>query len=56
MSGGQVVLLDHGLVRELRENTRFHFCRIWEALVLQNDDAVQDAGLFCFYYFFFCFD
>lgn len=36
----QIVLLDHGLVRELRESTRLNYCRLWEALVLQNDDEV----------------
>lgn len=40
----QIVLLDHGLVREMQESTRLNFCRMWEALVLQNDKEVIAAS------------
>jgi aarF domain-containing kinase len=40
----QIVLIDHGLVRELRESTRVNYCRLWEALVLQNDAQVTAAS------------
>jgi len=31
----QVVLLDHGLYRELTVETRLNYCQLWRALVLQ---------------------
>jgi hypothetical protein len=43
-SVSQVVLLDHGLCRELRESTRVNFCRLWEALVMRDDEQVIAAS------------
>eukprot|EP00457_Paulinella_chromatophora_P002922 gb/GEZN01002927.1/.p1 GENE.gb/GEZN01002927.1/~~gb/GEZN01002927.1/.p1 ORF type:complete len:658 (+),score=83.53 gb/GEZN01002927.1/:99-1976(+) len=39
-SGGfQLVLLDHGLYRELREDVRINYCKLWQALVLRDYDG-----------------
>eukprot|EP00808_Paulinella_micropora_P010219 g54933.t1 len=32
----QLVLLDHGLYRELREDVRLNYCKLWRALVLRD--------------------
>ncbi len=31
----QVVVLDHGLYRELDDSLRINYCRLWEAMILQ---------------------
>lgn len=38
------VLLDHGLYRELDENFRSNYCRLWRALILLDPDEIQQAG------------
>lgn len=38
------VLLDHGLYRDLDENFRSNYCRLWRALILLDPDELQDAG------------
>lgn len=37
----QVVLLDHGLYKELTDDFRREYCELWKAMILQDDDAVQ---------------
>jgi len=37
----RLVILDHGLYRELREQTRLDYCQLWRSLVLQDDEKVQ---------------
>eukprot|EP00897_Mesotaenium_endlicherianum_P000710 jgi/Mesen1/1063/ME000123S00243 len=39
-----LVLLDHGLYRELDEEFRAEFCRLWQALILADVRAVQAVG------------
>jgi len=39
-----LVLLDHGLYRELDENFRSNYCRLWRALILLDPDEIQQAG------------
>ncbi|KAL6043906.1 putative aarF domain-containing protein kinase 5, variant 2 [Balamuthia mandrillaris] len=33
----QLVILDHGLYRQLSEKTRITYCRLWESLILRDD-------------------
>ncbi|KAI5067265.1 hypothetical protein GOP47_0017793 [Adiantum capillus-veneris] len=40
----QIVLLDHGLYRELEESFRIDFCRLWKALVLGDTLEAQRVG------------
>lgn len=37
----QLVILDHGLYKELSEQTRVDYCRLWRALIMQDDDQVR---------------
>jgi aarF domain-containing kinase len=37
----QVVILDHGLYREMSDEVRQTYCRIWKALVLKDDEQLQ---------------
>ena len=37
----QLVLLDHGLYRELNDNFRQNYCRLWRALVCSDEIAIQ---------------
>src|SRR5690242_20063153 len=43
--GAQVVLLDHGLYKELPETLRLQFCRLYKALVLHQLDEIEKASL-----------
>ena len=40
----ELVLLDHGLYRELSEPFRQSFCRFWRALVMQDREGVMKYG------------
>ncbi|KAH6559625.1 hypothetical protein KP509_1Z001000 [Ceratopteris richardii] len=40
----QIVLLDHGLYRELDESFRMDFCNLWKALVLGDALEAQRVG------------
>ncbi|MCO5571473.1 hypothetical protein L7F22_025213 [Adiantum nelumboides] len=40
----QIVLLDHGLYRELEESFRIDFCHLWKALVLGDTSEAQKVG------------
>jgi aarF domain-containing kinase len=37
----QLVLLDHGLYRELPEGFRWHYCRLWRGLVSADERAIE---------------
>jgi len=37
----QVVLLDHGLCKELTDSFRVSYCELWKNLILQNDEKVK---------------
>ncbi len=37
----QVVLLDHGLYKELSDEFRREYCELWKAMILQDDIAVK---------------
>ena len=39
----QVVILDWGLCRAMRESVRVHYCELWKALVLHHDADVTRA-------------
>jgi len=41
----QVVLLDHGMYRELTEKTRIGYGRLYEALVLRNKEDSKKYAL-----------
>jgi len=36
----EVVLLDHGLYKELSEELRINYCHLWKAMILKNDEDV----------------
>ena len=40
----EVVLLDHGLYRDLDEGFRYDFCRLWKALILMDMGGVRAMG------------
>eukprot|EP00301_Raphidiophrys_heterophryoidea_P016324 c25887_g1_i1.p1 GENE.c25887_g1_i1~~c25887_g1_i1.p1 ORF type:complete len:598 (-),score=133.47 c25887_g1_i1:201-1994(-) len=45
VSGGpQLVLLDHGLYREISEHIRFNYSSLWVAAILQNETEVVRAA------------
>lgn len=37
----QLVLLDHGLYREIPENVRLNYCHLWKALVLRDFEEIK---------------
>ncbi|EPS73382.1 hypothetical protein M569_01373, partial [Genlisea aurea] len=39
-----LVLLDHGIYRELSEEFRMNYCRLWEALILLDSQKIQRLG------------
>ena len=39
----QVVILDWGLCRAMRESVRIHYCQLWQALILHRDQDVTRA-------------
>ena len=39
----QVVILDWGLCRAMRESVRIHYCQLWQALILRRDSDVTRA-------------
>ncbi|KAK8959610.1 putative ABC1 protein [Platanthera guangdongensis] len=39
-----LVLLDHGLYRELDENFRLDYCKLWKALILLDSQSIIDVG------------
>jgi len=41
----QIVLLDHGLYKELSETVRVRYAKLWRSLVLQDDAAVRAHSL-----------
>jgi aarF domain-containing kinase len=41
--GAQVVLLDHGLYKQLSDPVRLQFCRLYKALVLHQLDEIEKA-------------
>ena len=40
----QLVLLDHGLYRDVEESTRLHYCALWKGIVLADEDAIITAS------------
>jgi aarF domain-containing kinase len=44
----QLVLLDHGLYRQLNDQFRLNYCRLWKALIEVDEDAIQEySRLLC---------
>ncbi|KAF0774618.1 hypothetical protein AaE_001681 [Aphanomyces astaci] len=43
-SEAQVVLLDHGLYRQLDDDFRRTFCRLWKALLLRDNKLLLECG------------
>ena len=45
----QLVVLDHGLYREIDETIRLSYCRLWEAMIMQDqkslDQVAADLGV-----------
>nr|XP_024393504.1 uncharacterized aarF domain-containing protein kinase 1-like isoform X3 [Physcomitrium patens] len=39
-----IVILDHGLYRELGEKFRTNYCRLWRALILLDADEISETG------------
>jgi aarF domain-containing kinase len=37
----QIVLLDHGLYKELDDNLRKDYCRLWRALVTGDEPTIK---------------
>ncbi|KAH7534074.1 hypothetical protein FEM48_Zijuj04G0198800 [Ziziphus jujuba var. spinosa] len=42
--GFSLVLLDHGIYKELDEGFRLNYCQLWEALILLNSKKIQHLG------------
>uniref|UniRef100_A0A7C9APK3 ABC1 atypical kinase-like domain-containing protein n=1 Tax=Opuntia streptacantha TaxID=393608 RepID=A0A7C9APK3_OPUST len=42
--GFTLVLLDHGMYKELDDGFRRDYCRFWKALILRNADEIQRIG------------
>ncbi|XP_059644766.1 uncharacterized protein LOC132286447 [Cornus florida] len=42
--GFTLVILDHGIYKELDEGFRLDYCRLWKALILQDSNQVQHLG------------
>ena len=40
----QIVLLDHGLYRELDDNFRRSYCRLWQSIISSDEDGIK---LYC---------
>ena len=40
----QVVLLDHGIYSELREETRLSYTKLWRGVLTQNEDKIKEAS------------
>eukprot|EP01124_Arcella_intermedia_P022496 TRINITY_DN3359_c0_g1_i2.p1 TRINITY_DN3359_c0_g1~~TRINITY_DN3359_c0_g1_i2.p1 ORF type:complete len:523 (-),score=132.99 TRINITY_DN3359_c0_g1_i2:80-1648(-) len=40
----QLVLLDHGLYKEIPEKMRIWYCKLWRGLVLRNNDDIEKYG------------
>lgn len=39
-----IVILDHGLYRDLDERFRINFCRLWRALILLDGEEILETG------------
>ncbi|XP_058078816.1 uncharacterized protein LOC131227116 isoform X2 [Magnolia sinica] len=42
--GFSLVLLDHGIYKELDEGFRLKYCQLWKALILQDSCKIQQLG------------
>ena len=42
--GPKLVLLDHGLYRDLDEDFRINHCRLWKAVVMNNEKSMKEAA------------
>ncbi|KAL9273562.1 AarF domain-containing protein [Drosera capensis] len=42
--GFTIVLLDHGIYKELDEDFRLDYCQLWRALILRNVNEIQQVG------------
>ena len=40
----QLVLLDHGLYRDVDETVRLHYCELWKGIVMADEIAIQRAS------------
>ncbi|PRP78717.1 aarF domain-containing kinase [Planoprotostelium fungivorum] len=40
-----LVLLDHGLCRELPEDIRYNYCKLWKSLMVQDWNAMGEAAM-----------
>ena len=40
----QLVLLDHGLYKELSDDFRLNYCRLWQAIINQDEGKLQDIA------------
>jgi len=40
-NGPEIVLLDHGLYRELKDEFRLNYCKLWKALVLRDTKNIE---------------
>ncbi|OQR81856.1 glycoside hydrolase [Thraustotheca clavata] len=40
----QVILLDHGLYRQLDDEFRVTFCKLWKGLLLRDNDIIDDCS------------
>lgn len=40
----QLVILDHGLYREIDEGVRVNYCRLWLAMILQDNDMLSTVA------------
>jgi len=38
----QVVLLDHGLYREMSNHVRISYCQLWRSLIIRDDEKVKE--------------
>ena len=40
----QLVILDHGMYRKLDPSFRVAYCRLWQALILQDKELLQSSA------------
>ncbi|XP_071723218.1 uncharacterized protein [Rutidosis leptorrhynchoides] len=43
-NGFTLVLLDHGIYRQLDERFRLDYCQLWKALIFKDSDEIQKIG------------
>ena len=40
----KIVLLDHGLYTELKDETRLSYTKLWRGILTQNEEQIKEAS------------